>query len=146
LAHAIKFKIMKWIIVLLFPTINSFSQNIDWNKTSDWKLYDIHTSKAFDYSLDTLNKFKNVSLDEDTLKMFLNNLSIIQSDQTPVWMGFYVASCKMMDGSYAKIDISVYGGFFYVEKIKTYFRLLPEYSNAWMDYLTQKGVILQSSQ
>ena len=118
---------------------------MDWAKSRDWKLYDIHTDKAFAYSSDTLQNFKSIELPQDSMQTFLKGLTEISKDDSPVWMGFYVASCKLQDGVLRKIDISVYGGFFYDEKSKVIFKLQKIFSDDWLNYLRDKGTQLQSS-
>ena len=138
---------MKLVVILLLCTIKGtcFSQNLGWDKTVNWKLYDVHDQKAFLYSLDTLQYFKSIGLDKDKMQMFLQNVTIIQKDNEPVWMGFYVATCKLQDGTFVKIDISMYGGFFYDEKTKTYYQLPSNLKDDWFNYLTEKGTVLQST-
>ena len=118
-------------------------QKPEWGEATEWKLYDIHTNKAFAYNADTLHNFKSIQLDKDSMNTFLSNVSEILNDDGPVWMGFYVASCKLQDGILRKIDISVYGGFFYDEKSKTYFQLAKYFSNDWLNYLRDKGTQLE---
>jgi hypothetical protein len=137
---------MKLVLILLLCTINGdcFSQNLYWHKTENWKLYDVHDQKAFLYSLDTLRNFKSIGLDKDKMQMFLQNVTIIQKDNEPVWMGFYLATCKLQDGTTVKIDISMYGGFFYDEKSRTYYQLPSNLKDDWFNYLTEQGTVLQS--
>jgi hypothetical protein len=129
---------MKLITLFLLPALNCFSQQTDLGKTSDWKLYEIRNDKAFSYSFDTLKTFKNISLDNDTIKMFLQNVSKIKKGISPVWMGLYVASCKLNDDMYYKIDVSVYGGFFYIEKNKTYYEIPEDLRQDWLKYFHDK--------
>jgi hypothetical protein len=136
---------MKLFVLLLLLSAKSWGQNMDWAKSRDWKLYDIHTDKAFAYSSDTLQNFKSIELPQDSMQTFLKGLTEISKDDSPVWMGFYVASCKLQDGVLRKIDISVYGSFFYDEKSKTIFQLQKLFMDDWRDYMIQKGIQLQSS-
>lgn len=136
---------MKLFVLLLLVCSKSWAQKMDWGKSTDWKLYDIHTTKAFAYSSDTLQNFKSIELSQDSMQTFLKELTETSKDDSPVWMGFYVVSCKLQDGILRKIDISVYGGFFYDEKSKTIFQLTKMLSNEWLDYLRGKGIQLQST-
>jgi hypothetical protein len=136
---------MKLFVLLLLLSSESWGQKMDWGKSRDWKLYDIHTNKAFAYSSDTLQNFKCIELPQDSMQTFLKELTEISKDDSPVWMGLYVATCKLEDGLLRKIDISVYGGFFYDENSKTYFQLQKIFSDNWLNYLREKGTELQLS-
>jgi hypothetical protein len=124
---------MKFFIFLLLPVIHCYSQAPDWNKSSEWKLYDIHAGNAFLYSLDTLGTIKNKALNTDTIKTFLKHVTEIKKSNSPVWMGLYVATCRL-DNIVYKIDVSVYGGFFYVENYRTYYELPEDTRLNWLKY------------
>jgi hypothetical protein len=121
---------------------NANCQNVNWAETSNWKLYKIHEKRAFSYSIDTLINFKFALLNNDSMRIFLSNVSIIPYEKTPLWMGFYVASCQLNDGTIKKIEIGTYGGFFYDEKEKKYYQLPLEIRKEWLDYLADSGADL----
>lgn len=124
---------MKLLIFFLLPVLHCYAQQTDWSKTSDWKLYDIHASNAFSYSIDTLSTIKNKALNNDSIKTFLERVTEIKKGNSPMWMGLYVATC-MLDKVVYKIDVSVYGGFFYVENNKTYYELPEDTRMDWLKY------------
>ena len=106
---------------------------VPWNKTSDWKLYQIQGHGVFNYSIDTLKSFKSLPLDADSIKSYLNTAQIMKHDGSVAWMGGYVATCKL-DGATRKIEISNYGGFFYDESTKAFYQVQKEKAGAWWAY------------
>lgn len=123
---------------VLYPT------PIDWQKTTNWKLYNIRSRDAFKYSLDSLSAFKSVPLAQDSMMLFLNKVAQIQEGNNPVWMGAYVATCQLADGSYIKMELSQYGSFFYVEKEQRYYQLSDNVRDSWPPYLTSKWLQVQA--
>src|ERR1700749_1235752 len=73
---------------------NMVATPIDWAKAKDWSLYYLKSKKAFSYSPDTLINFKKVALDQDSMRAFLKTASPIPLAKTPLWMGYYVTSCR----------------------------------------------------
>lgn len=120
---------------------NDFS--IDWTKTKDWRLYYIRSKKGFSYSADTLRNFKSVTMDGDSMMTFLKTASEIPPEKTPVWMGYYIASCRLSNDSLLKLEISQYGRFFYYEGERRYFQLAQERQDNWLAFLTTKWKILE---
>ena len=116
-------------------TIRCPAQKVDWQKTYDWQLYQLRGHGLFDYSVDTLKKFKSYHLNNDSIRNFLKFVTVISPEESPVWMGTYVASCKSEE-IILKIEISQYGGFFYYEKEHTYYILPDEIRVEWLDYFS----------
>jgi hypothetical protein len=156
LAYAIKPIYMKTLIllILLIPAFhfenpkceaqpNEKPASIDWAKTKNWTLYYIKSNKGFSFSLDTLQSFKNVKLEQDSMKTFLQSATDISPDRTPVWMGYYVATCRLPNDSIIKIEISQYGRFFYTEREKHYYQLADAWQDSWLAYLTAKWRVLE---
>ena len=110
-------------------------QKVDWQKTNNWQIYQLRGHGLFDYSLDTLKKFRSYHLNDDSIRTFLKVVDIIPSEKSPVWMGVYIASCKSEEVS-LKIEVSQYGGFFYYEKEHTYYILPEEVRKEWLDYFS----------
>lgn len=123
-----------------------YPYSTNWRNTKNWKLYNIHTKNGFSYSIDTLRFFKNVPLNEDTMKAFLDSVSEIPLDKTPVWMGYYISSCQLNDGTTVKIVVSQYGGFFYAEHEKRYYQLPSFLRSNWLNFFTSKWRELDYSQ
>jgi len=150
---------MKSFIILLFSLSTTFTQNrahkgvahdtlpsvINWAETKEWKLYYLHSKKAFSYPLDTLNNFSSIPLNEDSMKVFLQTVTEIPVERIPVWMGYYVASCRLPDNKHIKIEISQYGRFFYEEKEKRYFQLDEHLQANWLAYLAAKWRVLEDA-
>ena len=129
---------MKYIslIISVLSISNYFSQNINWKDAKNWKLYNIRNSSAFSYSLDTLKNFESIDLDYDVMQSFLSEVIEWPRDKSSLWMGLYVATCELPDKEIRKIDVSVYGGFFYDEHSKSYFQLPLPIRNDWLDYFS----------
>src|ERR1700730_14549677 len=92
--------IMKFFIFIFFILVVQFcfSQKIDWEKTKNWKLYDIHDDNAFRYSLDTLRNFKSLKLDEIAMHDFLKEAVSWPEEKKSLWMGLYVTTCEIQNG------------------------------------------------
>jgi len=121
------------------------SSNINWADTKDWRIYYITSKDAFSYPLDTLKTFKSTALTQDSMAVFLKHVTEIPAERTPVWMGYYVATCRLPDGAYFKIEISQYGRFFYAEKEKRYYQLDNEVQDHWLSYLNTKWLQLEGA-
>ena len=74
---------------------------------------------------------------------FLKNVTKLPEGKNPVWMGAYVSSCQLADGSHIKIEISQYGSFFYLERDSRYYQLRDEVRDSWLPYLTAKWLQLK---
>lgn len=116
---------------------------IIWADTKGWRLYKVPPKGAFAYSIDTLQLFKYTNLNQDSMKNFLREVSEIPAERRPVWMGYYVSTCQLPDGSLLKIEISQYGRFFYAEKDRKYYQLKEEVGLDWLSYLTKKWLELE---
>jgi hypothetical protein len=135
-----------FIFILLTLTFQySFSQDIHWEQTKNWKQYDIHDDNAFRYSLDTLKHFKCLKLDDMILHNYLKQAVSWPKEKNSLWMGLYVTTCEIENGETRKIDISVYGGFFYDEKEKTYYALPTEINDDWLQYFHDMAAKLSSN-
>ena len=126
---------MKTIVIIITLMVLFIGPaQVEWNKTSDWQLYQIRGHGVFNYSIDTLKIFKSIPLDADSMKSYLNNAQIMKHDGSVAWMGGYVTTCKL-EGVTRKIEISNYGGFFYDEITKEFYQVQDEKANAWSAYL-----------
>lgn len=106
-------------------------------------MYDIHDGNAFRYKMDTLQHFKKISLDDSLMHHFLRNAKAMPKDQTVLWMGLYVATCRFDDSTTRKIDISVYGGFFFDEQTRTYYEVPPVLKEDWLHYFHDQLAAMQ---
>jgi len=127
------------------PGFKPLYSSIDWEKTKDWRLYYVRSKEAFTYSLDTLKTFKFISLRQDSMTFFLKTATQIPEEKNPVWMGAYVTSCQLEDGTSIKIEISQYGGFFYVERERRYYELAEDVRGNWLSFFTSKWLQLEDT-
>ena len=128
--------------VFLIPLLATFcschSQQPDWSKSKNWKVYAITGQKIFNLSSDTLQALSRKALDNDSLHYFLSKATIVPKERTPVWMGAYLSSYETEDGKERKVEISDYGGFFYDESSGLYYALPRSLSDEWLDYISNQ--------
>jgi hypothetical protein len=141
---AINFLYMKWlptVLIVVFMLFGdySFSQEIAWQNTLHWKLYDIHGKKGFDYSPDTLQYFKNIPLADTEMHKFLTKAAIWPPEKYGLWMGLFVASYETLDNRPRKIIISSYGGFFYDSLTMRYYELPEEIRSDWQRFIIENA-------
>lgn len=119
--------------------------SINWADTKEWKIYYLESKDAFSYTLDTLKTFKSIDLNQDSMQIFLKHVTEIPAERTPVWMGYYVTSCRLPNGTYLKVEISQYGRFFYEEKERRYYQLEDAMQDNWLSYLNAKWSQLEGA-
>jgi hypothetical protein len=122
------------LILLILHLQLGFGQSVNWSQTKDWVIYDIHDDNAFNYSLDTLHHFKSNLLGDSIIHRYLKDGVAWPIDKSSLWMGLYVTTCQFEDGTIHKIDISVYGGFFFEEQSKSYYEVSSESRKQWLHY------------
>ena len=122
-------------IILAFVFQISFGQQIRWEHCSDWHLYKTADKRENAFPGDSLYKIKNVSLNADSVKYYLKSAVLWPKDKTMLWMGFFVLSCSDNAKKLHKVDISLYGGFFYDEAGQRYYEIQKEKQDAWLQYL-----------
>ena len=110
------------------------AQSMDWQKTTDWRVYNIHRSGSLQYPVDSLKQFNSFPLSQDSMHFFLQKMTAWPKEKTTVWMGAFIASCKL-ENELRKIDISNYGGFIFDESAKQYFELPERYRSDWLEFL-----------
>jgi len=121
------------------------AQSNNWSDKSEWTLYDTKGAKFYNIKVDTLHQLPHCKLDNDTMKSFLNQATVLPSNKIPAWMGAYVVSYTYQHKT-RKIDISTYSGFFYDESLQTFFQIDAEKQKRWHDYLALNMNALLSSQ
>jgi hypothetical protein len=141
---------MKRLIYILLASapVASHAQSppsTNWADAKNWKIYYVTKHGGYTYSLDTLQTLKQVSLNADTIRQFLKTATEIPVERQPVFMGYYVASCQLLNGTSIKIEISQYGAFFYDDRQKKYYQLADGLQRDWLAYLTDKWRQLQDS-
>lgn len=126
---------MKYILTAITVLIFSHGQSqINWQKTTHWRLYRITEKALFSVSVDSLNLFKSYPLRLDSIVDFLDSVNPLPVDVEPLWMGGQVATC-VYDGKMRKILISDYAGYFYDQSSGTFFQLSAKKKDDWMDYI-----------
>jgi hypothetical protein len=130
-------KLLKYLLPLplafSFITISS-TQVPPWQQASQWTIYNVRGAKFYKISLDSLDKYHNRPLNDDSMRTFLSQSSALPSDKPLVWMGAFVTSC-IIDHQRRKIDISSYGGFFFDETDKKFYTIPQEIQKDWLNYL-----------
>jgi len=124
-------------VLLILCSARSFAQQGTWEGTKDWKLYKIQGNKAFRLKQDSLLYIESVPLNEDSLKTFLNSSGAWPKEKYSLWMGSYLASFADSAGLLHKVDISMYGGFFFDERTKTYFQVAADMKNDWLQFMSR---------
>lgn len=114
-----------------------YGQAVDWGKTGHWKLYDVKGQKPFAVKVDSLAAYSSAQLNDDSVHWYLQFAKQWPKEKTSVWMGAFVASYEL-DGVIHKVEISMYGGFFYDETEKRYYQLEELVKQRWMEWLNGK--------
>jgi hypothetical protein len=136
-------KFIVWILLLFITQIGN-SQSIDWQKTSQWKLYDMKGQDGLRYSVDTLSNFKSLNLDIDTLHHFLFGVQLWPTEEYSMWMGGFVVSCEDQNGIIRKLDVSAYAGFFFDNASKRYYQIKEEDHREWLDFFHYQSTQFQN--
>ena len=121
--------------LLIYSLIKGQPLSIE--KSIHWKIYDISGSNLFSYTVDTVKKFPNSPINEDSIHFYLSKLSIWPSDAPPLWMGVHIATYEL-NGSERKVDISLYGGFFYDEETKLHYQISEDKIDMWTAFIRQE--------
>jgi hypothetical protein len=129
---------MKVILLLFLIFYSSFthSQSIDWKNSKNWKLYNLYRNDAFKYPIDSLTNYKYVNLDDEVILTLLEGVKLFPDNLKNVyWMGLYVATYEIGDVT-RKVEISMYGGFFYDDFTKKYFQIETDKKQRWLNYFS----------
>jgi hypothetical protein len=122
------------LLLLLSMSNTTPAQNNLWQHSTGWTIYNIRGAKFYKIPLDSIGNYRNMRLNDDSMRVFLSQSVEISRDSTPMWMGAYVTTC-FIDHKKRKIDISSYGGFFFDEGSKKFFALSPNKQKGWLNYL-----------
>ena len=123
------------LLLLIFVALTSTAQ-IDWKRTSDWKIYKIPESIIFKVRIDSLNRLGSRPLRRDSVTSFLEMSTILADSIKPVWMGGWVVTYEYK-GHAHKIQISAYGSFFYDQSSAKYYQIPVELREEWMSYINR---------
>ncbi len=133
-------KIITVLLICLLYSWNSFSQVPDWRKTTDWRKYDFYKSNAFDYPIDSLYSYQYIALDDNKMRSLLADAKPLNIPSKNVyWMGLYVVT-YMLDNRPGKMEVSMYGGFFYDDISKKYYQVDSTKKFEWLDYFSNTMV------
>jgi hypothetical protein len=102
---------------------------------ASWKVYNIQGKAGMKMPIDSLQNYRSVILDEDTMKYFLVDAQRWQKGKYGVWMGAFTASLGDDNNSRRKILISTYGGFLFDDRTKNYYEIAEEKRKEWYDFL-----------
>ena len=130
------YKVLFFTLLSLVVHRVCLAQEIDWQKADKWKIYNVGSRVGLTCSLDSLQNFKSIDLNIDTMRQFLAGVGAWPKNQNSLWMGLYVLSCDL-EGKKRKIIASTTGGFFYDDTSGRYYQLSEEKRSAWFDYLTR---------
>jgi hypothetical protein len=134
-----------FICIMFIVATRTHAQDIDWQQTSIWKLYDTRSIRSLGTPIEKILQSKSAFLDSVDIKNFLSAVTKMPSADAPVWMGYYVVSCVTKEGELKLFYISVYGGFFYDRDKKIYYQVAEDARKEWLDYFSQAEVALQIS-
>lgn len=137
---------LKTLSILVCVTViysHSFGQQSDWQKATNWTLYNIQGKSGWRVPIDSMHLLDHKSLNVDSMRQFLTHTNIITNESAPVWMGTHFTTC-ILNGKLRKVEISTYGGFFYDEIDKKYYEIEADSRNYWLEYLAKSGAELQS--
>jgi hypothetical protein len=137
---------MKPILTILALLLCQLAQSQDtsFRAAKNWRLYDISADDLFEYSVDTLKNFHYIKLDADSMKGYLATLSKVSEESPPLWMGAHVATYEL-NAAVRKVEISLYGGFFYDETTRRHFLLPDDQRDAWLAYIRQSFMAINKS-
>ena len=132
-----------WTIIF-FVCISVQCKSQDFDKSHNWRIYDAGGPDAFLYPLDTIMKFPDYALNDDSIGFFLSHIQRIVKEHTPVWMGSpHLATYQMADSTYT-IYISHYAGFFFDTRTKKYFQIAKEDIDDWHTYIRECFISLRN--
>jgi hypothetical protein len=129
-------------IIAIWLSQLALGQDTTFRAAKNWRLYDISDGNVFKYSIDTLSNFHYHTLDRDSVRRYMASLFTLPPESLPRWMGAYAATCEL-NGILRKIEISVYGGFFYDEITKRHFQLPEESIDPWQFYIRRRFLDIQ---
>jgi hypothetical protein len=84
-------------------------------------------------------------MNQDSMTYFVKSAAVLNTKMPLAWMGGYVATCKI-NGTFRKIEISRYGGYFYDEKSGTYYQLPVDKIDAWLSFFQDSYLALVTKQ
>jgi hypothetical protein len=125
------------VLFLMFITCSScIGQSINWQQTTNWKIYRTQDNRSFSFTLDTLKKIPSLMLNETEIHALIQGASNLIQKESPLWMGNYVLSFDFPSGVIHKIEVSTYGGFYFEYLTKQYYSIPATNRREWLAYLS----------
>jgi hypothetical protein len=118
----------------LLLSVLASSCQIQWDKTSTWRLYRYQGNELSNLSLDSLHSLQYIPLAQDSVNYYLSQAQIKHAKPGTRWMGGYIATCAS-EGTLRKVVLSNYGGFFYDQQANAYYQLPSEKIDDWLSFL-----------
>ncbi|MBX3257691.1 MAG: hypothetical protein KF862_26420 [Chitinophagaceae bacterium] len=125
-------------VFLVLISISSNAQILDFKTTKNWTLYESQDFSVFTLPVDSVLKFRSIKLSDDTMKVFLKNATELK--ENPSWMGLHLVTTELKSGEIRKFEISMYGGFFYDDKEKKYYKVSDEVKDQWLQYFSKNSI------
>jgi hypothetical protein len=113
----------------------AFGQDSSRLAGAGWKVYNIQGKAGMKMPIDSLQNYKSVTLNDDTMKYFLVDAVLWPKGKYGVWMGAFTASIGDDVDNRRKILISTYGGFLFDDRTKNYYEIAEEKRKEWYDFL-----------
>jgi len=109
-----------------------------WDSTKNWRVYHLaNFRRIVGMPDDSLQYLESRSLDKDTLHEYLCHADkIVQGTESIQWQGCYLASYEAEHGQIRKVLVSMYGGFFYLQRNASYFQLPSELRQDWLSFFS----------
>jgi hypothetical protein len=123
----------------VFFRLCATGQSVDWQKAGDWSLYAVHGKDIWKLSIDSVDRFPHVVINEDSIRYLMANAAMMGDKNVPVWMGGFVVTCRL-DNQKRKLLASSYGGRFYDEMSKQWYQVAEDRRQEWLDYLANLAV------
>ena len=124
-------------ISFLLATSCIFCQEMNWQQTQNWKLYNMEGRKTLNVPKDSIRNLKFLNLDTDSIRFYLQSVTAWPKEKDAVWMGNFVVSCETRDHELIIVLVSMYGGFMYDLGNKKYYELNNSLKKGWVDYLNR---------
>ena len=133
-----------FVFVILFFSSKNYAQQINWQQTKNWRLYDAHSLRGFNNPDEKILAAKNIELNLDSIKEYLTSVTLYTPENNPVWMGNYIVSFQTNDQQTNIIYVSIYGGFMYDSKDHIYFKLEDDDGENLNNYLSGCAELLRN--
>lgn len=131
---------MERLMIVCFSLLincHAQSQNIDWDKTENWRVYSIQNSKAIKISEDSLKNAHSLPLNKIEILQFLQSSQLLTIKEPPFWNGIFLFSYETRNGKMNKVFISSNGSFFMDKNSGKYYEVLENDRDSWKEYINE---------